>query len=98
MAELLMESRVHHQYPLTDGWLDTADRCLELAKARIHAESPGAIRYEDLLKKTLTGEEQRILLDDRQGTMEKVQQRMPAPTINTVDTSTKAKEKEAELE
>ena len=51
VAELLMESRVLHQFPLADGWLATADRCLELVKARIHAELPGAIRHEDLLER-----------------------------------------------
>ena len=57
---------------------------------------PGNIRHEDLLRATLTDEEQRILLDDRQGTLEKVQQRMPAPMMSTAGTSTKAKEAELE--
>lgn len=65
VIELLMESRVHHQYPLADGWLATTERCLELAKARIHADLPGSICHEDLLRATLTEEEQRILLDDK---------------------------------
>ena len=74
VAEMLMESRVHHQYPLADGWIATAERCMELAKARIHADEPGARRHEALLRQTLTEEEQRILLDEQKETMEKVQQ------------------------
>ena len=92
VVELLMESRLHHQYPLADGWLATAERCLELSKAHIHAELPGSIRHEDLLRATLTKEEQRILLDDKQGTMKKLQQRMPTPMMGTAGTSKKAKE------
>ena len=61
VAELVMESRVHHQFPLANGWLATADCCLELAKAHIHAELPRSICHEELLKATLTEEEQRIL-------------------------------------
>ena len=98
VAELLMESRVYHQCPLADGWLATADKCMELAKARIHAEEPGAMRHEELLRQTLTDEEQRILLDDQQGTMERVQQRMPTPMINTAGTQAKGKEKAVDLE
>ena len=98
VAELLMESRVYHQCPLADGWLATADRFMELAKACIHAEEPRAMRHEELLRQTLTDEEQRIFLDDQQGTMERVQQRMPAPMINTAGTQAKGKEKAVDLE
>ena len=93
-----MESRVYHQCPLADGWIATADRCMELAKARIHADELGARRHEALLRQTLTDEEQRILLDDQKGTKEKVQQRIPAPMINTAGTQAKGKEKAVNLE
>ena len=43
VAKLLMESRVHHQSPLSDAWVATAEHCLELAKARFHAELQGII-------------------------------------------------------
>ena len=98
VAELLMESRVYHQCPLADGWIATAERCMELAKARIHADEPGARRHEALLRQTLTDEEQRILLDEQKETMEKVQQRMPAPLIQTAGTHAKGKEKAVDLE
>ena len=43
VTELLMESRVHHQLPLSDGWVAIAEHYLELAKARFHATSQGSI-------------------------------------------------------
>ena len=92
VAELLMEWRVHHLSPLSDGWVATAEHCLELAKAHFHAELQGSIRHEALLRETMTVEEQRIVLDEKQETMKKVQQCMPAPLMGAAGTSKKAKE------
>ena len=91
IVEILMESRVHHQKPLQNGWIAIADHCIELAKVRLTAVQDGKFHHEDLLGKTWTKEEQRILLDERQETLKEVQQRMPTPLIGVAGTSKKGR-------
>ena len=87
IAEMLMESRIHHNKPLQNGWISTADYCVELAKVRLTATTQGKYRHEDILRQTWTAQEQRILLDDRQATLREVQRRLPAPLIGAAGTS-----------
>ena len=50
---MLMESRIHHQAPLQEGWIATAEHCVELAKVRLIAKIDGGfIRHDDFLKNT----------------------------------------------
>ena len=91
IAEILMESRVHHNKPLQNGWISTADHCVELAKVRLTAMSNGKYRHEDMLRQTWTAEEQRILLDERHKTLREVQRRLPAPLIGAAGTSKKGR-------
>lgn len=73
IVEMLMESRVHHQSPLQEVWIATVNHCVELAKVRLSTVIDGGFQHKDLLRKTWTQEEQRILLDESQKTMPTVQ-------------------------
>ena len=72
IAEILMESRVHHQKPLQNGWIATAEHCMDLAKVRLTAMIEGNFWHEDLLWNIWTKEEQRILMDERHETLKEV--------------------------
>ena len=91
IVEILMESRIHHNKPLHNGWISTADYCVELAKVRLTAMSNGKYRHEDILWQTWTTKEQRIILDERQETLREVQRRLLAPLIGATGTSKKGR-------
>ena len=45
IANMLMESRIHHQAPLQVGWIATAEHCVELVNVRLTAIIDGGFRH-----------------------------------------------------
>lgn len=69
IAEQLLESRIHHNRCLPDGWLATVEYCLELAKARYNDGKDTV--YIDVAHShvRLTLQEHNILVKDRAATL-----------------------------
>lgn len=71
ITEQLMEARIHHKQRLADGWVVTAEYCLDLAKARYHEGKDTVYSDAACSEVQLTLFEQNILA--------KAQSSMPPP-------------------
>lgn len=95
IAEQLFEARVYHNQKLNDGWLATADYCVELSKCRYNEGRSTVYNEASHSEVMLTIYEHDILVKNRVTTLTKAQRKMPAPSAIPASTSKKGKGKKA---